>query len=67
MEKDMRENGQAQPSEPAHRWGDSMFRLMIEKLPAAAYTCDADGLVIYFNRRAVELWGPKRNDPLDRY
>jgi PAS domain-containing protein len=42
---------------------------MVEKLPAAAYTCDADGLVTYFNQRAVELWGrePKLNDPMDRY
>jgi len=65
----MRENGQAQSSETPRRWNASMFRLMIEKLPAAAYTCDADGLVTYFNRRAVELWGrePKLNDPLDRY
>jgi hypothetical protein len=42
---------------------------MIEKLPAAAYTCDAEGLITYFNQRAVELWGrePKLNDPVDRY
>jgi PAS domain-containing protein len=38
-------------------------------MPAAAYTTDAEGLITYFNRRAVELWGrePKVNDPVDRY
>jgi PAS domain-containing protein len=38
-------------------------------MPAAAYTTDAEGLITYFNRRAVEVWGrePKLNDPIDRY
>ena len=45
------------------------FRRLLEVLPAAAYTCDADGLISYFNQRAVQLWGrkPKLNDPVDRY
>ena len=65
----MRERGQARPSEMTRRGSDLAFRRMVEKLPAAAYTCDADGLVTYFNRRAAELWGrePKLNDPADRY
>lgn len=44
------------------------FRLL-EKLPAAAYTCDAEGLITWFNRRAAELWGrePKLNEPSDRF
>ena len=48
---------------------DLAFRRMAEKLPAAAYTCDAEGLITYFNPRAIELWGrePKLNDPIDRY
>ena len=39
------------------------------KLPAAAYTCNANGLITYFNERAVELWGraPTLNDPVDRF
>lgn len=49
--------------------GDSEFRRLLDRLPAAAYTCDTDGLITYFNQRAVELWGrePKLNDPVDRY
>ena len=40
------------------------FSGLLAKLPAAAYTCDAEGLITYFNDRAVELWGraPKLND-----
>ncbi len=45
------------------------FHRLLDRLPAAAYTCDAGGLITYFNRHALELWGraPKLNDPLDRY
>ncbi|MHB8623960.1 MAG: hybrid sensor histidine kinase/response regulator [Sulfuricaulis sp.] len=49
--------------------GDIAFRHLLEKLPAAAYTCDAAGLITYFNNRALELWGraPKLNDAVDRF
>jgi len=49
--------------------GDLRFRRLLEKLPAAAYTCDAQGLITYYNERAVELWGraPALNDPVDRF
>jgi hypothetical protein len=45
------------------------FHRLLEKLPAAAYTCDAEGLITYFNSHAVKLWGraPTLNDPVDRY
>ena len=48
---------------------DVPFRSIVDRLPVAAYTCDADGLITYFNARAAELWGrePKLNDPQDRY
>jgi PAS domain S-box-containing protein len=44
-------------------------RFLLEAVPAAAYTCDPDGLITHFNQRAVELWGraPKVNDPEDRF
>lgn len=29
----------------------------IEKLPLAIYACDCDGRILWFNKRAVELWG----------
>lgn len=49
--------------------GEAHFRRSLDKLPAGAYTCDPDGLITYFNRDAVRLWGraPKLNDPVDRF
>jgi PAS domain S-box-containing protein len=49
--------------------GELEFRSLLEKLPAGAYTCDAEGLITYFNQHAVQLWGraPKLNDPRDRF
>ena len=48
---------------------DLEFRRLLEKLPAGAYTCDAEGLITYFNQRALETWGraPRLDDPQDRY
>jgi PAS domain S-box-containing protein len=45
------------------------FRRLLERLPAGAYTCDAGGLITFYNERAVALWGraPKLNDPADRF
>lgn len=44
-------------------------RQILETLPAAAYLCDREGLITYFNARAARLWGraPKLNDPTDRF
>lgn len=45
------------------------FRRLLDRLPTAAYTCDAGGLITYFNSHAVAAWGrePKLNDPADRF
>jgi signal transduction histidine kinase/CheY-like chemotaxis protein len=55
--------------EEVQRRSEERFRGLLEKLPAAAYTCDAEGLITYFNRQAVQLWGraPKLNAPEDRF
>jgi PAS domain S-box-containing protein len=55
--------------EEALRRSEARFRGLLEKLPAAAYTCDAEGLITYFNQQAVQLWGraPNLNDPEDRF
>ena len=49
--------------------GGSEFLLLLDKLPAAAYTCDTEGLITYFNQPALRLWGraPKLRDPVDRF
>src|SRR5262245_27109105 len=48
---------------------ESQILALLEKLPVGAYTCDSQGLITYFNRHAVQLWGraPSLNDPVDRY
>lgn len=40
------------------------FRQVIEALPMALYTTDAEGIITLFNEAAVELWGrrPERGD-----
>ncbi len=48
---------------------ESLFRKMLEKLPAAAFTLDTDGLVTYFNPAAKKLLGraPLLNNPSDKF
>lgn len=47
----------------------SLLESAFELLPVGIYTCDADGLITSFNRRAAELWGrePALRSPTDRY
>ena len=63
--RDNREPG-AEAAWPQPR---SEFRRALDRLPVAAYTCDADGLITYFNRHARDLWGrePRLNDPSERF
>src|SRR5262245_51734793 len=51
------------------RLGWNELRVVLDKLPVAAYICDPQGLITYFNGQAAKLWGrePKLNDPADRY
>jgi two-component sensor histidine kinase/PAS domain-containing protein len=60
---------QERPAGAAQRTGEWQFQRLLEKLPAAAYTCDPDGLITYFNPQAVKFWGraPKLHDPVDRF
>jgi PAS domain S-box-containing protein len=65
----LRQRRGRQRAEDALRESEERLRLVLDTLPAAAYTCDADGSITYFNERASELWGrrPKLNDPGDRF
>ena len=62
-------NVTSSPPAPRLARGEAEFRRLLEKFPAGAYTCDATGLITYFNAKAVELWGraPRVNDAIDRY
>lgn len=46
----------AKAGEPLLR-GDSFFRDLVDALPAAVYTTNAEGRISYFNEAAVKLWG----------
>jgi PAS domain S-box-containing protein len=41
----------------------------IEKLPVAIYACDMQGRIVWFNARAVALWGctPRTEDDVERF
>ncbi len=42
---------------------------IIELLPIAVYVCDAEGIVVQYNRRATELWGrtPAAGDSCEKF
>lgn len=63
------ESSERQPAVSTPLFHDPHFRHLLDGLPVGAYTCDAQGLITYFNRKAVELWGrePKLNDAADRF
>jgi PAS domain S-box-containing protein len=56
-------------AEASLRHSEERFRRLLDTLPVGAYTCDAEGLITYFNERAVKAWGraPKLNDPVERF
>ncbi|RPE81338.1 sensor histidine kinase [Vulcaniibacterium tengchongense] len=42
---------------------------VLDAIPAAVYVCDAEGMILRFNRHAVRLWGrtPKTGDRCERF
>jgi PAS domain S-box-containing protein len=44
-------------AEEALQASEARLRLVLDTLPAAAFTCDTDGSITYFNKRAFDLWG----------
>ena len=44
-------------AETALRESEGRYRRLIESLPAAVYTCDAQGRITLYNQAAVALWG----------
>ncbi|HZZ94112.1 MAG TPA: GAF domain-containing protein [Usitatibacter sp.] len=54
LERDLRESEQGS-------------RSLVENLPAAVYTTDADGRIAHFNQAAAELWGRAPALGIDRF
>jgi PAS domain S-box-containing protein len=48
---------------------DLLHRTLFDLVPVAIYTCDANGVIQEYNRRAVKLWGrePGRNGEKPRF
>ncbi len=46
---------------------EKRFRQLIQDLPEAVYTCDADGKIQLYNNAAVALWGRKPNVGKDKW
>jgi PAS domain S-box-containing protein len=51
------------------RRSEERYRTLFDLVPVAVYTCDADGIIQEYNRRAVELWGgePGQNGEKPRF
>jgi PAS domain S-box-containing protein len=43
------------------------FKDLVNDLPAAVYSCDKEGLINYYNKAAVKLWGREPNIGKDRW
>lgn len=56
-------------AEQALRRSEERINKLISLLPAGVYTCDAEGRITYYNRRAAALWGrePKLGDEQDKF
>jgi PAS domain S-box-containing protein len=51
------------------RESEARLNKLLNLMPAAVYTCDTEGRLTFFNRRAVESWGrePRLGDLTDRW
>jgi PAS domain S-box-containing protein len=51
------------------RESEKRLRQLTSLMPAAVYSCDEEGRITFFNRRAAELWGrePKLDDSKEKY
>jgi signal transduction histidine kinase/CheY-like chemotaxis protein len=58
-----------QRAQQKQRSSDERLRQLVSLLPAGIYTCDLEGRITFYNRRAVELWGrePKLHDERERF
>jgi PAS domain S-box-containing protein len=55
--------------EAALRASEERIRQLVALMPAGVYTCDAEGRLTFYNRRAAELWGrePRLGDEPEKF
>ena len=58
----MRVDALARAMGPGFSAQDPNFRALVDALPVAIYTTDADGKITYFNEAAAEFWGKRAAD-----
>jgi PAS domain S-box-containing protein len=46
-----------QRAESALRQSEEQYRRLVGLMPAAVYTCDASGVITFYNEEAARLWG----------
>ncbi|MCC5635119.1 PAS domain S-box protein [Nostoc sp. CHAB 5844] len=56
-----RENEQLPIAVQKRQLIEENLRQLVNINPAAVYTCQADGTILYYNQQAVELWGQELN------
>lgn len=54
-------------TETALKESEKQYRSLIQNLPEAMYTCDANGYIKLYNKAARELWGREPNTGKDRW
>jgi PAS domain-containing protein len=56
-------------AEEALRGSEERYRTLFDMGPVAVYSCDGDGVIKEFNRRAAELWGrePEEGNTEERF
>ena len=56
-------------AEEAQRTSETRIAKLVSLMPAAVYTCDAQGRINFYNERAAELWGrrPRLGDEAEKF
>ncbi|MGH7133040.1 MAG: PAS domain S-box protein [Phycisphaerales bacterium] len=62
-----RDNSERKRAEQALSDSERRYRQLVQCLPAAVYTCDAEGRITLYNDAAVALWGRTPDLETDRW